>query len=287
MAVPYIDFQGRRFQVVHYDGDLWRADRAPRQVGSLASEDYVGAEIKYFTTDRAELSAYTFRGMPHAKQWRPSRPLVLINMFHAPTRQAVHDFFAGRGNAARVTALKTAFPVNSKGNVYRVSTEETMDQDDAFLSGLCGSLTFADGYYMPAQEAREGGVGSFHSEIGLCQRALRVLTLVFTARNGPPPAPNRNRGTQRNRPNRNNNNNNNGNRRRGTGRNRSPLRFNEGFAVRSSLFNAPAASTSAAPLSGVKRGRLFNNMPLSPPPKRRFAPLSFNNANAGNNGVVA
>lgn len=255
-TLPYIEFMGYRFQVVHYSGDLWRADRFSRLIGSLASEDYEGARIKYFTTAREELASYTFRGMPHTKQWRPSRPLTLINMFHAPTRQAILNFFASRHNDTRVAALQTAFPVNVEGKVYRVSTEETMEQDDVFLAGLCEALTFADGYYIPAQG--EGPAGSFHSEVGICQRALRFLTLVFTARNGPPPPPDR--GTRRNR--------NRGNRRNNR-RNHSPLPSSVMKRVR---FNNINNTNNASPS--------FPSFPSSPPRQtRRFAPLSFNNSN--------
>jgi hypothetical protein len=227
-----IEFAGRRFRVVSYSGDLWRADRQTRGVGSLASNNYAGTEIKYFTTAHHEVASYSSRGMPHVKLWRPQRALVLIDMMDPATREAVRAMMA---DPAEARALNTAFPVAANGSIYRVSGEDTAGEDDRFLEALCRTLTFADGYYMPAQVPREVGVGSFHSEVGLCRRALRELVLFASRREGPPPAPN-NATRRRRRPNRNNENRN-----RNRNRNRHRSRSRNRFVGRQGpmVFNSP------------------------------------------------
>jgi hypothetical protein len=57
--------------------------------------------------------------------------------------------------------------------------------NDRVLGSIC-DLGKYDGYIMNSQEARNG-VGSFHSEVGLCKHAFNKLKLVTSVRAAPPP----------------------------------------------------------------------------------------------------
>jgi hypothetical protein len=172
----YIDYMGKRLAVVNYVGNLYRADTDDKfsQPGVLASQDYAGAEIKFFATNKEETEPYTRYDMPLVKSWALLRPLVLVNMFDRATRDAVRDLFVE--NTLKY-ALNTAFPLNQTGRVFRHSDEITKEQDYVFLRTLCASGIPVDGFIVERQEPRPG-VGYFHSEVGLCGRALQYLKLA-------------------------------------------------------------------------------------------------------------
>lgn len=163
-----IVIDGKQIKVIHYNGELWRADYTYMQKGVNARTNYSGASYKYFTLNRNELSSYTRRGMTHIKCWRPRRALVLVNIMDKSTRNSIADLI---GN----TNINIAFPLNSTGAPYRVSEEETAIHDDAFLEQLC--RLGLDGYYMERQMPRNG-VEAFHSEVGLCASTFGDLELI-------------------------------------------------------------------------------------------------------------
>lgn len=196
-----IVIEGQQLRVVHYNGSLWRADYNYMIPGSTARANYAGARYKYFTLSREELGNYTRRGMSNIKEWETQRPLLLINIMDPATRHSLERLVGDQH-------ISIAFPMNNGGRPYRVSEEDTMVHDDAFLEQLC--RLGVDGYYMERQEARPPNVGVFHSEVGLCATAFDALRLsnIYKSQN----APRANRvGTKRRRNNRNNNSSSNNN----------------------------------------------------------------------------
>lgn len=172
----YIDYMGKRLAVVNYVGNLYRADTDDKyaRTGILASQNYAGAQIKFFTTTKEETESYTRHNKPLVKTWKPLKSLVLVNMFDLDTRNAVRNLFAE--NNAKY-ALNTAFPLNQSGRVYRFSDVKTAEEDYLFLRTLCAYGIPVDGFIVERQDPRPG-VGAFHSEVGLCGRALEHLQLV-------------------------------------------------------------------------------------------------------------
>jgi hypothetical protein len=165
-----IEFRGKRLKVVHYNGRLYRADCERFSVGLLASQNYRQAPMKYFTLEKDETYSYSRRGFPFIKTWQTIRPLILIDIFDVPTRNALKELIGA-------SAIDIAFPIHSEGFVYRVSEENTKNKDDDVLRGICEQGVF-DGYYMERQQSRENGhVSGFHSEVGLCPHAFNKLQL--------------------------------------------------------------------------------------------------------------
>ena len=190
MGIEYrkVKYGEHTLDIVIYDGELYRADRATFTVGKTGANDYSDPRItiKYFTTDKDEVEPYVSHGLPFVKTWKSREPLVLLDIFKKGTREALKALIGAR-------ALNVAFPLNKKGNVYRVSEEGTKHLDDEVLNSIC-RLGIVDGYYMPRQEQRNG-VGTFHSEIGLCRGAFGKIVLVNSERSitAPPPPPERKR----------------------------------------------------------------------------------------------
>lgn len=218
-----IEFRGKRLRVVHYTGRLYRADCERFTVGSLGYQDYRGAPMKYFTLNKAETKSYARRGFPFIKTWQTIQPLVLIDIFHVPTRNALKELIGSN-------AINVAFPEHHEGFIYRVSEENTKNKDDDVLRSIC-QLGVFDGYYMARQSSRENGlVGTFHSEVGLCSDAFRKIRLDDVEKDAEAPPCMKNRGektrkVRRSFRNRNNNynNNNSRNRERNRGRNRNNM----------------------------------------------------------------
>lgn len=250
---PTIDIQGKRLQVVRFRDALYRADTTTFTVGSLGSQNYARAPMKYFTLAKYETDSYSRRGMPFVKTWEPTEELVLIDILHPATRKALKELI-GAGN------INIAFPEHPNGSIYRVSEENTVASDDAVLSAICNLGVF-DGYYMKTQKSRNNGlVGAFHSEVGLCPRGLRKIRLEKVDKVAAAPRV----VTHRRR--RNNNNNNNTlrgrNRDRNLGRNRGLNRVN----------------------NTRRTGRLFMNMNINATPRvKRTRGLFNNTVNNSNN----
>ncbi len=197
-----IQFRGKRLKVFHYTGHLYRADCETFSRGSLASQNYRTAPMKYFTLEKGETSAYSRRGYPFIKTWRPSEPLILIDIFDVPTRNALKDLIGANGST---NAINIAFPLNNKGSVYRVSEENTKNKNDDVLRSICEQGVF-DGYYMGKQVARNK-VGTFHSEVGLCPSAFRKLVLESVEKDPSAPPCMKNRSNEKTRKRKRNNSN--------------------------------------------------------------------------------
>ena len=182
------------YQIVEFRDPLWRADYNYFAENGLASNNYNGAKYKFFATEEHEVESYARRGMTKVKKWVPLEPLRLLPMFNRPTRDYVYANMRPEGRAA----MDVAFPVDAGGQVYRVSEETTTQYDYAFLDELC-QMGIADGYIIPAQKARSGGVGAFHSEIGLCFAAFDSLKLNKIKTSAPPAVTKKQRNRNRNR----------------------------------------------------------------------------------------
>ncbi len=206
----HIEIDGKRLKVVRFTGNLYRADCNTYRLNSLGTNDYGGAPMKYFTLNKEETHAYSRRGFPYIKTWQPTQTLVLIDIFHVPTRDALKELIGA-------DAINIAFPKHRNGFIYRVSEENTKNKNDVVLRSICELGSF-DGYYMGRQDRRPNKrVGAFHSEVGLCPSAYRKIRLANVERDpeAPPCVRNRLGGprkTVKNNSNNNNNNNNNNNR---------------------------------------------------------------------------
>lgn len=243
-----ISIDGKQLKVVHYNGELWRADYTYIQKGVTARTNYRGAQYKYFTTSPNELNSYTRRGMSYIKKWQPRRPLVLIDILDKDTHTAVTQLIGEE-------YMKNPFPKNKKqGNKpYRVSTEATAKNDYAFLDRLC--KLGLDGYYMEKQLARNG-VNGFHSEIGLCSTAFNDLILMSDGKSNNGPALKRNR-TRKSR-----------------------LQFNSNN-VNNNTIMRPMSMRLNTVMSPLKMSTTFNNSNnnaiMSPPKRRRLNNTKKNN----------
>ncbi len=210
-------FRGKRLKIVHFNGQLYRADCETFRVGSSASLNYRGAPMKYFTLEKQETYSYSRRGYPFIKTWQTTEPLILIDIFNIPTRNALKELIESSGNHS---AINTAFPLHPEGFVYRVSEENTKNKDDDVLRSLC-ELGVFDGYYMGRQASRGNGlVSSFHSEVGLCPDAFRKLTLAEVEKDREAPPCMKNMGIKRGKTRRVNRNNNGNKNNRSNKRNR-------------------------------------------------------------------
>jgi hypothetical protein len=185
-------------KTLNYSGKLFRANTQNYRVGSLASNNYRNAPIKYFTLDKNEIKAYTKYGKPFEKTWN-ARDLNLVNILDLSTRQRLESLF----NQNQKRSLRIAFPIVN-GEVSRISEENSKTDDDTVLKALC-ELGF-DGYLMEKIPNR------FHSEVGLCPTAFSKLTLLDSKRalvapSLPSRTKRRSRFNNNNNKNKNNNNN--------------------------------------------------------------------------------
>ncbi len=200
-------------KTIKYNGKLYRANQTSFIPRGKASNNYRNAPMKYFTLNKSELKTYIPRGRPYVKNWKTTEEIELVDILDLSTRKALENI------PALKSALKIAFPIKNN-SVTRVSTEESKNKDDIVLGILC-ELGY-DGYYM-------NSVGGFHSEVGLCPRALYKLELEEVKRNtssgveGPTKKKSRSRF---------NNNNNNNTRRRP----RFTMNINNNYTPRGSLF---------------------------------------------------
>lgn len=162
------------------DSVVWRADAFQSSLNVTANTVYPSPYNKYFTLTREETSGYVSR-KPFQKEWKLTRPLILIDMKDMNSR----NFILAAADASTRRHIETAFPVRSDGSIYRYSEEDTAASDDVMLEFLCNnrdrllkeSGVRIDGYFSSRQEG-DGQAMSFHSEIGLCYDALANLTLA-------------------------------------------------------------------------------------------------------------
>jgi hypothetical protein len=154
-------------KTIKYNGNLYRANQTSFIPQGKASNNYRNAPMKYFTLNKSELKTYIPRGRPYVKNWKTTEEVELVDILDLNTRNALEDI------PRLKNALKIAFPIKNN-SVTRVSTEESKNKDDIVLGILC-ELGY-DGYYMKS-------VGGFHSEVGLCPRALSKLKLEKVKRN--------------------------------------------------------------------------------------------------------
>jgi hypothetical protein len=208
-----INIDGHRIRVVEYGEPLFRADDANSHHNS-GNQHYGAMYNKFFTTQKNETKSYANRlGKSYTKTWIPSEPLRLIDILHTGTRLELEKLLA-----RNATLLNTAFPV-VKNRVYRYSEDETAGIDAELLRAICslrgndGKPAF-DGFYMKRQTnttiSNNGrSILPFHSEIGLCNSALRKIKLNRGATNitsAPPKIVKNNTRGRRRRTNNNNGN---------------------------------------------------------------------------------
>jgi len=180
-----INVKGENLKLIRFRAPLYRANKSRlysykpnmsiRAPNHLASEEYTEAPFKYFTINKNELKAYTKYGMPFMKTWEPQEDLLLVDILHKPTRDALVNLIGAE-------SLNIAFPVNGN-KVSRVSNENTRNHDDNVLRAICD--LGLDGYYMKKLENNNRFI--FHSEIGLCKRAFGKLRIIDVEKAMEPP----------------------------------------------------------------------------------------------------
>ena len=146
--------------------NLYRANKTPANKNIFASVNYRGAPRKYFTLRKNELSAYTKEGTSYKKTWKVLSDLKLVKILDPETRKNLEKYFT---TANEKKALKNAFPIK---NSIPSRNSFSVRVDNIVLDKLC-ELGY-DGYYMET-------ISAFHSEVGLCGRALDKLQLAEKA----------------------------------------------------------------------------------------------------------
>jgi hypothetical protein len=150
-------------KVKTFKGKLYRANKTPANKNIFASINYRNAPRKYFTLRKNELNAYTKKGTTYKKTWGVTSNLNLVDILDSNTRQNLDDLFTTRREKI---ALNNAFPITNNGPSRNSSNVKI---DDVVLDKLC-ELGY-DGYYMET-------ISAFHSEVGLCSKALSKLKLL-------------------------------------------------------------------------------------------------------------
>ncbi len=194
----YISYAGQKLKIIRYPkitsapGYLYRIDKDEHNI-------YKGATIKFFALTERNTNSYTKnKNAKFLKKWevKQDNQLILLDILDIPTREALAELIGH-------SALDIAFPIryskdykviqpesnsNSQSlnnamymnkNIthigrYSNSNPATGNPDYDVLKAIC-SLGIVDGYYMEPVE-------NFHSEIGLCGKALSKLKLVSTSR---------------------------------------------------------------------------------------------------------
>jgi hypothetical protein len=192
----YISYAGQNLKIIRYpkiasdSGYLYRVDKDEINT-------YNGASIKFFALTERNTNSYA-KNAKFLKKWevKQGNQLILLDILDIPTREALAEIIGH-------SALNIAFPIRydndyevvqpeSRGNPqsvnnamymqkkithigrYSNSNPATGNPDYDVLKAIC-SLGIVDGYYMEPVE-------NFHSEIGLCGKALSKLKLVSTSR---------------------------------------------------------------------------------------------------------
>jgi hypothetical protein len=171
-----------QIKTINFTGQLYRADNKTAYIGNSADKNYRDAPMKYFTLNKEETSSYTKYNKPYIKTWNiiEDKSLNLIDIMNRNTRNSVKRKIGSN-------AFNIAFPVNTAGNVYRFSEENTKSKNNDALRSIC-ELGEYDGYIMNRQVAKNTlGVGGFHSEVGLCPHAFNKLKLVAIEKAAEPP----------------------------------------------------------------------------------------------------
>lgn len=197
-----INVGGKKLRVVRFSDPLFRADK-------VKYTNYSGAPLKYFTLNEAEVKkGYINHGFPYLKMFEPSEELVLVDILHKPTRDALTELLAASLSTMKNGAQSLNFSFPIKGNkVLRVSEKNEKYHDDNVVKALC-TLPGVDGYYM---RRLENNNAKFHSEVALCQTALPKIELKSTSGALAPPALKDNTKKRRRYKSNNNSNNNNNN----------------------------------------------------------------------------
>lgn len=142
---------------------LYRANKTRSNKNIFASVNYRGAPRKYFTLRKNELNAYTKKGTTYKKTWNVLSDLKLVDILDPKTRQNLEKYFNTRKEKM---ALNNAFPIR---NNVPSRNSSNVNIDNIVLDKIC-ELGY-DGYYMET-------ISAFHSEVGLCARALDKLKLA-------------------------------------------------------------------------------------------------------------
>lgn len=254
----YINVGGKRMKIVRFKDNLYRADPSSFMPGYRASNDYKGAEIKYFTLDKSELSAYTKYGKPYMKTWSTLEDLILIDILDLNTRKALEDMFLKENNKNVVKSINIAFPIKNN-KVLRVSEEHTAEDDNTVLKAIC-NLGIFDGYYM--KRLMNNNRYIFHSEVGLCPKAYNKLELMSVDKNMYQP-PRINRATKKRRFNINTKNNTN------------------------TIRNNTIRNTKNAPVRSYGRIKLFDNTNNNSSIRRNTVRKMKMNVNDNNNMIMS
>ena len=144
--------------------ELFRANKINSKNNAIASENYKGAPVKYFTLNKNEVSAYTKYGTTYTKTWNVTGNLKLVDILDYDTRIKLENDFTVNEREA----LNDAFPVNKKREIVSRNSS-SVRIDNIVLKRLC-NLGY-DGYYMRS-------IRAFHSEVGLCPYGFSKLKMV-------------------------------------------------------------------------------------------------------------
>jgi hypothetical protein len=159
------NFGGSTYEVAIYRGNLFRMDH------SHNTRPYSTADYKYFTTNSREASAGYSRTHQKLREWRPSRPLVLLHLLNKDTRTRFRNLLP----VHEQENLNFSFPV-ANNVVGRRSEGEHVNRNYSVSAAVCRLFGEhgIDGYYI-------GATPELHSEIVLCQRALQEVGLQLVS----------------------------------------------------------------------------------------------------------
>jgi hypothetical protein len=149
-----------------FQGELYRADENKFSIKGSAKNNYRGYKIKYFTLKKNEVNNYIKHGKPYVKTWETTRKLNLLDILDLETRLELAEIIGPR-------SLNISFPVN-ENTVSRESSKNIQYHDDRVLTDICNKTDY-DGYYM--RSLNKNGRYVFHSEVGLCKKAIDTLVL--------------------------------------------------------------------------------------------------------------
>jgi hypothetical protein len=174
--------EGIKVKILKPNEILYRANSSKSEYfstkaepGNLASINYDEAPVKYFTLSEKGTESYSNNGVSVLKAWElknenPENKIKLIDILDLSTREKLEELFTT--NEEKKT-FKKAFPIVN-GRVSRNS--KSTKKDNIVLNKLC-TLNDYDGYYMSGFDINPEAKHSFHSEVGLCGRALSKLKL--------------------------------------------------------------------------------------------------------------
>lgn len=144
--------------------------------GNLASKNYEGAQLKYFSLSENGTKSYQQEGVSIVKEWelnQNSDKIKLVDILDLSTRIKLKEKFT---TTEEKKALEKAFPIVDNSRVSRNSRKT--EEDNIVLKKIC-NMGY-DGYYMTGPDINKEASHSFHSEVGLCRSALSKLKLKST-----------------------------------------------------------------------------------------------------------